>query len=65
MEEKLKELVNKFRGRSISKNGRVYCIIPSEYSTGFRIHFKVIFPDRELTFIYFDGKFDVWRVDKV
>lgn len=63
MEEKLKELVEKFRGKCIFKNGKAYCIIPFEYSYGFKIHFKVFFPKKDLTFIYFDGKFDVWRVN--
>jgi|Deesub1362B_J571_1020462.scaffolds.fasta_scaffold00015_179 hypothetical protein len=64
MEEKLSELINRFGGRCISKNGRIYCVILSDYSAGFRVHFKVIFPEKELTFIYFDGKYDVWRVDE-
>lgn len=64
MEKELKELVNRFGGYYFLKNGKVYCAIPSEYSISFGTHFKSIFPDKELTFIYFDGKFDMWRVDK-
>ncbi|MEO0275384.1 MAG: hypothetical protein ABIM60_01190 [candidate division WOR-3 bacterium] len=64
MEEKLQELIIKFGGEKINRDGKLYIKIPPEKSYSFEIHFKTLFPKKDLVFIFFDGKYDVWRVEE-
>lgn len=64
MKEKIEELIIKFDGEKINRDGKIYIKLPPKKSYPFEVHFKILFPDKELVFIFFDGKYDVWRVEE-
>jgi len=64
MEDKIRELVNKFEGEIINSEDKIYIKIVPEKSNLFICCFKIHFPDKELTFIYFDGKYEIWRIEE-
>jgi len=64
MEEKLKELVNKFEGEIVNSENKIYLKIAPEKSNLFTCYFKIHFPNKELNFVYFDGKYEIWRIEE-